>query len=392
MDAIRRMLCAALTDRNDQLDWSRLAADEWRSLLELAQADGVLPLLYHTFDSRHQLDQLPADLRRALQLGYYAAVAQSSLIYGELKRVLGALQPVTPVVVLKGAALGPTIYPAAALRPLSDIDLLIPEQHLPAATLALRSLGYQDMPELTPGLNRVVEYHTQLQGGPSGRVTVELHWRLVAGAADWRSPPQDWFWQQLAPWQPDSDAPTVRQLTPTAHLLYLAAHLVLQHGSTQARLIWLYDLHLLIEQRGTLIQWDTAIEQARAFRWAAALHTALVAAREHLGTPLPEDVLDALQSASDQSARAFVEQQADIPPTAIMNEWIKLRSLQPRARARFIWSLICPSPTYLRWRYQPRPRWIWPVYLLFHWLRIVGAGLQIAYNRLRQRRSKNTCS
>ena len=387
MDRVRRLLCAALANRDNPADWARLSLDEWRSLPEIAQADGVLPLLYHTFNTRRWPDQLPPDLRRALQLGYYAAVAQSSLIYAELQRVLGALQPVTPVVVLKGATLGATVYPAVALRPLSDIDLLIPEQHLPAATGALHQLGYRDMPELTPGLNRMVEYHTRFQGGPSGRVAVELHWRLVAGAADWRSPAQEWFWQQLEPWQFDSHAQAldrVRQLTPTAQLLYLAAHLVLQHGSTQARLIWLYDLHLLIEQRGAQVQWDVAIEQARAFRWAAALHTALVAACQHLGTTLPEGVLDALQYADDHLARTFVQKQADAPASAIMNEWIKLRSLQPRARARFIWSLLCPSPAYLRWRYQPQPRWLWPVYVPFHWLRIVGAGLYIANSRLRR--------
>ncbi|MFQ5344183.1 MAG: nucleotidyltransferase family protein, partial [Anaerolineae bacterium] len=51
---------------------------------------------------------------------------------------------------LKGAALANTLYPTPALRPLSDIDLLIPRQHLEPAVQAVKSLGYrQPYPEMT---------------------------------------------------------------------------------------------------------------------------------------------------------------------------------------------------------------------------------------------------
>lgn len=350
----------------------------------MAQTDGVLPLLTWHLERLGWPEAMPSDLKSALRLGYYSAVAQSSLMHTELERVLAALAPITTVVVLKGAALAPTIYPAIALRPLSDIDLLVPEQDLAAATAALQALGYAEMPELAPGINQLVEYHSRLQGGPRGSVTVELHWRLVAGAADWRSPSHDWFWQQIEPWQVDT-MPRAWQLTPAAHLLYLAAHLVLQHGAGQARLIWLYDLHLLVTQHGAHINWPATIAQARHFRWTDALHTALRAARDYFDTPLPEDLLPALQVSIDRAPTEFARRKAGAAPTATIGEWLKLQSLEPRARLQFITSLLCPSPEYIRWRYQPRPA-IWPLCYPYHWLRIARAGLEIAGHLLRQPR------
>lgn len=327
---------------------------------------------------------MPSDLKSALRLGYYSAVAQSGLIHAELERVLAALTPVTKVVVLKGVALGPTLYPSAALRPLSDIDLLVPEQDLPAATAALLALGYAEMPELTPGINQLVEYHSSFTGGPRGSVTVELHWRLVAGAADWRSPSHDWLWQQIEPWQPHSTAQPVWQLTPAAHLLYLAAHLVLQHGANQARLIWLYDLHLLLTQHGDRINWSETIAQALHLRWTDALHTALRATQAYFGTSLPSDLLPMLQSAIDRPEVEFAQRKASAPPSPTIGEWLKLQALEPRARLQFIASLLFPSPQYIRWRYQPRSAW--PLCYPYHWLRIALAGLEIAGHWVKQRR------
>ncbi len=378
---LRRALCTALRDTASSVDWPSFTASDWRALLTLAQVDGVLPLLYRRLDTRGELAQIPPDPRRVLQLGYYAAVAQTGLLYQQLQRLLAALCAVTPVVVLKGAALGPALYPEPALRPLSDIDLLIPEGDLPAATAVLHSLGYAEVPELTPGINRLVEYHTRFDGGPGSNVTVEIHWRLVAGAADWRSPSQAWFWQQREPWQPASiTGPTASTgsvpstLTPTAHLIYLAAHLMLQHGGAGARLIWLYDLHLLIGQHGDRIQWDLAIKQASTFRWTAALHDALVATQAYFDTTLPEGVLNRLQALADTVTSTFIRRKATTAPTPTMSEWFKIMALEPRARVTFVLSLLWPSPAYIRWRYQPRPSRLWPLYYLFHWLRILHAG------------------
>lgn len=51
-----------------------------------------------------------------------------------------------------------------------------------------------------------------------------------------------------------------------------------------------------------------------------------------------------------------------------------LRLLPGKALARLVGTTIFPPAGYMKWRYQPRPEWIWPVYYgrrLMEWAREV---------------------
>ena len=393
MTTILKALCSALTDRPPA--WDDLDPADWRALPALAKAEGVTALLVHRWQREGWPEQMPLTVRQMLKLGYYTTTAQSMFLHEELPRILQLLQPVGPVVLLKGAALGATLYPHRSLRPLSDLDLLVPSDTFHDALQTLYAAGYvrNQAPEIAPGIDQVLSHHVQVCGGASGNIPVELHWSMVAGAADWRSPDLGWIWQQIEPWQPRGDgagAPdeTIAwQLTPTAQLLYLSAHIMLQHGGAQARLIWLYDLHLLLTQRADDIDWDEVVACANAWRWSAAVYAALDATQRCFGTPLPAAPLAALRS-GDQRAARFVRRRSSMRATSMLVIWPKLMALPVQARVRVAWRLVCPRPAYLRWRYQvPTERMLAPYYL-FHWRRLLRSGLMSILHAL-HRRSAN---
>ena len=248
-------------------------------------------------------------------------------------------------------------------------------------TKALQAAGYEQMPELAPGVNQRTEYHISLTGGPGQRIGLELHWRLVAGREDWRSPPMDWFLSRAE--QYGSHA---LQLSPTDNLLYLAVHLMLQHGAAEARLIWFYDLHLLITSEPARLDWDTVVERAAAWRWSVAVHAALQGTVERFGTSVPNRVLVALEAAIDPQAAEFVQRKTTMRPTPVASEWLKLRTLRSGARLHFICSLVWPSPAYLRWRYRPHPDWLWPLWYGLHWIRLLSAAGSIGWRVIRSLR------
>ncbi|HEY1013904.1 MAG TPA: nucleotidyltransferase family protein, partial [Herpetosiphonaceae bacterium] len=189
---------------------------------------------------------------------------------------------------------------------------------------------------------------------------------------------------QTEPWPADGRA---RQLRPGAHLLYLAAHLMLQHGEEQPRLIWCYDLHLLLERHGAALDWPELIERASAFRWAGALHAALLHARAAFGTPLPESALAALAAAISPAERRFLDRKRQAVRSQGMDQWLKLATLSWPARLRMILGLLLPSRAYLAWRYRLRPAWLWPAAYPFHWARMAAEGLA-TLARLARRRSQ----
>ncbi len=50
-------------------------------------------------------------------------------------------------------------------------------------------------------------------------------------------------------------------------------------------------------------------------------------------------------------------------------------------------AIAIPSPAYVRWRYKPRPAWLWPLCYPYRWLDILREGLstlwQMASSRWR---------
>ena len=403
---VQRAILHTLTGRPHWVAWSAFSASDWDRLLATAQAEGVAPLLYHALNAAGWSGSTPGRVRHALQELYYNTAARNLLIYHELARILAQLtihhsQRAIRPIVLKGAALAATIYPSIALRPLGDVDLLVPRQHLEAVVQTLESQGYQPVsPEMSPGLNSAIGYHVSLRGGSQPSVTVEVHWGLVAGDADWRSPPIDWFWTQTEEWKGireqgkkgkrEQGSSTFElfplstyslsplfalQLTPTAHLLYLAAHLMLQHGGARARLLWFYDLHLLLTRYADRLNWDELLGRAEAFRWTAALYAALRGTQERFDTPLPHGFLDALAQTDDHQASDLVQRKADFFQTRATGVWEALMCLGWRARFRLAWGVMCASPAYMRWRYKPRPAWLWPLCYPYRWYDMLRDGL-----------------
>ena len=358
--------------------WSRLSKEDWSELTRTAQREGVAPVLYYTQESAGWPLEIPEHLREELRADCLKAAGSNLLIYRELSRILSTLQAELPhisVVLLKGAALANTVYSSIALRPMTDIDLLLRREHLESAVEALRSIGYRDAaPEMTPGLSRKTHFQVALKGGPRGYVITELHWSLVGGEGDWRSPDLDWFWAETESWHmleesgKSGTALSALQLRPTAHLLYLAAHLMLQHGGAQARLLWEYDIHLLLTPCERRLDWEELRRRAREFRWASALRAALARTHESFRTPLPEGFLRDLEEDEDHRSRSLVQRKEHPVQTRATATWSYLRTLNWRTRLQRALSALWPTPAYVRWRYRPRPEWLWPLCYPYRWL------------------------
>jgi hypothetical protein len=380
--AMLQNLSSVLARKPEQVDWSAFAPQDWQQFVRAAHMHSVAPLLWHTLEDMGWPDDVPAHVRNALHRAFYQTTAHNTLLYRELERILAALQEQDiPVVVLKGAALANTVYPHIGLRPMRDLDLLVQSQHIDMTLHTLHNLGYrQAVPEITPGFNRRYHHHhVGLQGGSHASVIIEIHWQLVARDQRWRSPPLDWFWQHTQSWHEHSPQATAGRaapaealcFTPTASLLYLAAHLVLQHGGMQAPLLWLYDLHLLLTRCPDALDWDDLIEQAHTARWSAVLHTALQHTRTSLETPVPPHVLDTLAALSTQRDRRLVQLLEQRSSQRVVTFWYKLAACPWRDRFWFIARYLVPSPAYIRWQYPVcEGRWLCLCYG-YHWYILV---------------------
>ena len=373
-------LCLVLRRNRDtrSFRWSR---EEWVELAEVAEAEGVAPLLYSRFDTGGWPPGAPLPVQRSLRRAYFNTAGTNLTLYEELARVLPALEALTrkrgrpAALVLKGVDLATSLYANIALRPATDLDLLFPQEAMQESFEVLAGLGYREVgAEMAPGLKRLARQATKLTGGLHQVIVLDFHWSLVSGTTDRRAPALDWFWEQSESYEtPDGDSMRFFHLSSTANLLYLAAHMILQHGASESRLIWLYDIHLLASSSS--VNWEQVVCRAQEFRWAGAMRTALEVSRKRFDTPFPAGVMRELEERRDATSDRTVKRLAHPIHTRALTTWNEWSNLDGRGRLLLLWGIVLPTPAYVRWRYQPRPHWLWPLCYPYRWWLIVWEGL-----------------
>jgi hypothetical protein len=267
-----------------------------------------------------------------------------------------------------------TIYPDTGLRPMVDMDLLVPASRVAEALQIAEARGYAPaIPEASPGLNDLLSHAACVRKAGLPYTMLELHTTLVAEQGFAHAVPVDWFWSQTEPLKFHD----LLMLTPTAQLLYACAHAMLQHGGRNTSLRWLYDLHRLVEVYGEQgrIDWEMLLRQARLFHWSSSVAAALSQAADHFGTPVPPEVLDYLASHPDRNTDRVAAMQRP-PATRTLEEIQNLKSLNGWARLKVLLALVAPSPAYIRWRYGFTSIRALPGWYLHRWRVIIEDAVQ----------------
>lgn len=360
-------------------EWETLSRAEWLLRVALAENEGVAPLLYWHFRQQGWPAGTPDEAHTRLTKAFYAASAQNALLLAELDRIAAALQDENiTVAAVKGAALVYQLYPNIGLRPMGDIDLLVPWPDIDKAARILEHLRYERTIVQSERLNRLIgnQLGFTAQSGPDLRI--EVHWSLVTGARDRYAPDMNWFWTQTEPFQmiTPSGTRSLLTLSTTAHLLYIAAHTMLEHGLSGARLIWLYDVHLILSRWASQVAWDDLLDRAAAFGWADALAATLQAVTERFGTVLPEEV--ALRLAHDAVGTGVAATGTALGRgnLKLAEHGRRLAGLNVPARLWYVLAMIFPSPRYMRAHYGRARRVWWPLLYVVRWAEMARSATQ----------------
>jgi Uncharacterised nucleotidyltransferase len=152
------------------LDWNYIAA--------AACAHGIAPLIYHNLCQSRVTRVLPHGSMERLRNSYYGNAARNSFLYHELRNVLRAFrEQQIEVVVLKGAALAEPVYPNRALRPMSDLDLLVKKEKLTEVETKLLDMGYI-LQDRGKGKEFYQERHYHWVFSKKPDLDIEIHWHV----------------------------------------------------------------------------------------------------------------------------------------------------------------------------------------------------------------------
>ncbi len=361
-----------------RLEWARAEAAalaprlDWPEVRRQAEAERLEPLLYHILKGH---SGLPAEVLAAWRQTLEQTRRRNLAALFELARVIRRLRErQIEVLVLKGAALIPTVYGDLGLRPLRDLDLLVRRADLEPALAALATLDYERL-GLEPQAGSLAAYESQARlrkRGPT-RTLVEIHWSLFDSPHYQSRLDLDWFWDTRTPVEISGVA--AQAPGPSAHLLYLAGHLWLHHHGTG--LLWWHDMAELVSRSPQAVDWDALLRWAEAYDLALPLQHVLANLARDWGAPAPADVLARLERLQPSAAgRRVFEGLGGAGRPAGPRLWLDLTSMPGwRRRLRFAWSNLLPSARYMRMRYNIRHGLLTPLYYPYRWLLGIRSAL-----------------
>ena len=198
---------------------------------------------------------------------------------------------------LKGARLAPHFYPTPALRPLSDLDLLVHPRDVARMGALLQARGYAEVDHAPSyvederldiesrdycwfaarqGFDALIEYQSAPLELAVGRLT-DLDEAYTAALRRHAAS----VWERSSP----ETGGAGRVMSPEDLLLHVTTHLAAKH--LDFRLVWLHDI-ARIAMRSPRLDWAYVAARAAELRVVAPVTAALEAARRYAGAPITD--------------------------------------------------------------------------------------------------------
>jgi hypothetical protein len=377
----------------------------WKEVEAWLHSNRLTPLFYYVLRRVDMRSRVPPDVLEHVQKAYYFSLLRSDTLDAELKRILHILQSAEiPVVLLKGAALARSVYPTPGLRPMNDLDLLIPRsyvtQALPdptgySARFVQQFLGEQTFVR-TPAEQSSVGDHLGQEALPviatGQRVGLDLHWRLLT--VEWyRNTARlddDALWAAARPL--DCGGIAAWQLSPEDTVIHLCLHAAIQHAYICPALSYV-DIDRVVRVSDPGVDWDLLRKRTAAFRVGPPVYFGLCFAERYLGTPVPAGVLADLAPSALWACRLYAIQRitgADRQPIFARRsigrraKYLVQVLLVERGRdlLSMLFKVLFPGREWLIARYELKSSSQVALYRLLHPLWAVGIALAAFWQAL----------
>ncbi len=352
--------------------------DQWGEVVDLALHNGLAPMLNWVLKGAG-INLESASLWTPLVSAARSAALRYALLDTTRVQIDTAMRDANiPTIWLKGIALAHSAYPEPWLRPMSDLDVLVPHEQRNLALTTVESLGFRHLQNpntLIIDVPEDLQHHYVFYATVANSVCLELHHRLLGTFGLELLPREqlDWFWENSYIWTNDSTTITI--FKPEPELLYLCAHTLLQHGEANTSLFCYFDLHLLITK--TALDWQMVVDKALELKWSYAVERTLTLAIQFFKTQVPEWVLDQLRTRRSIDEDSFRVTRLQGKGNRWESEMMFLSKLPFAARLRIITTMLFPKKKFIQDRYSIPPGQPVLPYYFYRWF---DAGLEVVWS------------
>jgi hypothetical protein len=320
-------------------------------------------------------EAVPKTILDPLQDHYNANARRNLFLTGYLLRILHLLEGKgIAAVPLKGPVLAATVYKDLALRPFSDLDILVRKQDVMRAKDLLVSEGYQPQFDLSE-IQTMVLLRSQCEFplvGRDGKPTIELHWQI---APRYFNLPI--VFDKLSE-RAHRDESGFLTLSPEDALLMLCVHGV-KHLWTH--LIWICDVAELL--RACPLDWEWVLKVSKSLGCHRVLFLGLFLTKELLDTSLPGEIFEQVEADSvtrrlgGQVGKYLFQRDAEMP--GLMEKSLFHLKVRERLHDRLLHCVrFAMATTHGDWTSLRLPDFLFPLYSMLRPFRLAvkyGPGL-----------------
>jgi len=225
------------------IDWND--PQNIKEFIYVAETSGLAPLCYSRVKNFSTGLETFSDLVEALKRNYLVTLLNNRQrldLYKEVYRILNAEN--IPVALLKGMALSIAYYPDEGLRPMGDLDLLVPSHLVCQARDILLANGAEATHVPISNWHEMNHSHVRPLKLHPYRSLIELHSKLFATGSPYQ--PKNWNWEQVTGLK---ETPSGNYLLLKEHymLYHLAMHLFYTYKIGAIRLGWIIDISIFLD-------------------------------------------------------------------------------------------------------------------------------------------------
>ncbi len=350
---------------------------DWPYVLSVGGLHGILPLMNLHLGGR---EIVPSAVRRDLQERSERVARSNLYLSAQLTLIAGALDRAgCPAVVLKGPAVGATLYPNLSLREFGDLDLLVRRTDLAGAIEVVRSLGFVPWRNAAGAQEEAmhqIEYSRTFTR-PGDDLDLDMHWDVARSFFTGRVEAEA-LWTEATEFT--LHGRKLRGLSPTALLLALCVHGAKHGPFPWPRMKWICDVAEFVRGAGDF-DWNAAVRRSEELGCRRTMLLGLALSRPLLDHPLPEVIESelALESRVEELAgRIWAWLSQDTPVSLSFRERVAIdMTLIDGGAARLSYAVRrVTTPTSRDWGTRRLPRHFAFLYTPLRLARLCGGYLR----------------
>ncbi len=332
--------------------------DEWNDLIEKAKRLRVASMLYYRIGKSEIVNKIPKDILMSMRKTYLNSLSINMRLQKQLLSILNKMQSeVMSIIILKGFALGETIYNNIAIRPMGDIDLLVKAEYFEKFDRIMSDSGWENESYLNR-LGSSVK-HSKHVGYSKNKLHIELH-------------PKIYELPLIDPWERakkiEIGGTEAFILGTEDFLMHLCLHLEYHGLDMSSNLLWYIDIVELVRVHWNDIDWVYVIDSARKNKVNDSLYKILSSINENFKCDVPIDVLSQIKSA--KGLMTYLN--------PLISRMFGPRALPLRHKAYIAFRSVFPSKDYMIFFYSQKHPNLFYVYYFVH----IGSGIKKFFSGL----------